>query len=119
MRVMEYWSVGCCRSGPLTPSLHYPISIFTLLHQVLNQERPHLSRVGEHFSIDAVFVRFAPGFVFGIGTAGEMAEVRFVRADSYTVAVAAVGICRPEPLVNDFNQGRNILHVVTRHPAAD
>src|SRR5690242_21920266 len=80
--VLDYWSVGIsvfkthyCN----IPSLHNPVFLSRFFHQVLDQKRPDLSRIREHLGVDAVLVRFAPGFIFGVGAAGKMAEVRFVR----------------------------------------
>lgn len=53
------------------------------------EERPYLGGVGLDFGIDAVFRCLAPGFIFGVGAAGQMAEVGSVRADSDSVCEAA------------------------------
>ncbi len=75
--------------------------------------------VGDHLGVDAVLIGFTPGLVFRIGAAGEVAEVRPIRADSHAITETAIGKRRTEAFVDDFDQRRNVLHVVARHAAAD
>src|SRR5690242_21419817 len=105
---MESWSIA-------NPKTHHSTTASLsqlFFHDVLDQERPYLRGVGEHFRIGAVFVGLAPGFVLRIGAAGEMAEVRLVRTDPHAVTESAIGKCRAKPLVDDFDQRRDVLHVV-------
>src|SRR6476646_7061665 len=120
--VLDYWSVGILvftTQYSNIPSLRNPVFLSRLFHQILDQKRPDLSRIREHLGVDAVLLRFAPGFIFGVGAAGKMAEVRFVRADPHAVAETPVGISRSKPFVDDLDQRRHVLHVITRHTATD
>src|SRR4029079_8946981 len=95
--VLGYWYSQA--NAPI-PSLRNPVFLSRLFHQILDQKRPDLSRIREHLGVDAVLLRFAPGFIFGVGAAGKMAEVRFVRADPHAVAETPVGISRSKPFVD-------------------
>src|SRR5262245_16341568 len=92
---------------------------WTCVQNILHQEWPHLSSISLDFRIDAVFRGFAPGFIFRVGAAGKMAEVRPVGADSNSVGKSAWRQVCTHPLIDDFYQGRNILDVVSRYSSAD
>src|SRR5262245_1173641 len=90
---------------------------WTRVQNILNQEWPNLSGFGLDFRIDAVFGGFAPGFIFRVGATGKVAEVRPVGADPNSVGKSAWRQRRTHPLVDDFDQRRDILDVVSRHAA--
>src|SRR5262245_24504681 len=92
---------------------------WTCVKNLFHQEWPHLSSVLLDFRIDAVSSGFAPGFIFRVGAAGKMAEVRPVGADSNSVGKSAWRQVCTHPLIDDFYQGRNILDVVSWYTAAD
>src|SRR5215510_3509143 len=89
------------------------------IQNILNQERPDLSSVSLDFRIDTGFSGFAPGFIFRVGAAGKMAEVRPVGTDPNTVSKSAWRQVCTHPLIDDFDQGRDILDVVSWYAAAD
>src|SRR5215813_2888957 len=89
------------------------------IQNMFHQEGPYLSSVGLDFRIDTVFCGFAPGFIFRVGTAGKMAEVRPVGTDPNAVSKSAWRQICTHPLIDDFYQRCDILDVVSRYAAAD
>src|SRR5882724_11477393 len=89
------------------------------VQNIFHQERPDLGSVGLDFRIDAVFSGFAPGFIFRVGTTGEMTEVRSVGADPNSVGKSARRQVRAQTLIDDLDERRDILDVVTRYAATD
>src|SRR5262245_40637011 len=91
-----------------------------MFHNVPHEEWPNLRGVSADLrKVTVLNVHLAPGSVFRVGAAGQVAIVHGIGSDAASIAEHACRHIEVESLIGDLDERCDVLRIVAGHSAAD